>query len=299
MAKEKRPIVIRKVKKHGHGGHHGGSWKVAYADFMTAMMAFFLVMWILGMDQNVRNAVEGYFSNPIGYRKGYSNGISPISAGTSPGRVNTRPLQLVTRAQQTERFREAGERIRTQLQGNAELKGLAAQVEIVITDQGLRIELVEDGSGELFFAFGSAQVKPSAAQALRIIAQELQTVPNAIVLEGHTDSAPYINGSYSNWELSADRANAARRVLQMAGVAGERIVEVRGHADRDLKVASAPLDPRNRRISVLLPFTTADASPAEASPSSAPELPGPGSPKPDLSKPGPRPPALPAASVMR
>jgi chemotaxis protein MotB len=268
MAKEQRPIVIRKVVKKVGGGHHGGSWKVAYADFVTAMMAFFMVMWILGMDENVKKAIEGYFSNPVGYRKGYSTGVSPISTGAAPVTAKTSPVHFITRSIQTERFREVGEKIRTSL-GEAQLGGVAAHVEVVITPQGLRVELVEDGSGELFFPFGSAEMKGPARRALGVIARELASVPNPVVVEGHTDSAPFRRGGYGNWELSADRANATRQTLEAAGLDASRISEVRGYADRELRVVDQPLDPSNRRISILLPFSEPPAPVTEAEPAAA------------------------------
>jgi chemotaxis protein MotB len=253
--KEKGKIVIKKVKKGGHGGHHGGSWKVAYADFVTAMMAFFMVMWILGMDEGTKKAVEGYFSNPVGFRKGFSSGSSPITLGGGmPTVQQTEAHFILARSHQTERFHRVGEEIRRRFSAMTEIGGLAAQVEIVVTDEGLRIELIEDGSGELFFAFGGATLKPAARRALEIIAQELQSIDNPIVVEGHTDAAPFARPGYSNWELSTDRANATRRMLESSGVSSSRIAEVRGYADRHLKHPDNPLDPHNRRMSLLLPF---------------------------------------------
>lgn len=267
MASQKTPetkIIVVRRRSGGHQHEHkGGSWKVAYADFVTAMMAFFMVMWILGMDENVKKAIEGYFSNPVGYRKGYSMGVSPISTGAAPVTAKTSPVHFITRSIQTERFREVGEKIRMSL-GEAELGGVAAHVEIVVTNQGLRIELVEDGSGELFFPFGSAEMKPAAHKALAVIAQQLASVPNPVVVEGHTDAAPFKRGRYGNWELSADRANATRQVLEAAGLEPGRIGEVRGYADRELRIADRPLDPANRRISILLPFTEPPAPQGEA-----------------------------------
>jgi chemotaxis protein MotB len=254
--KEKSKIIVKKVKKGGHGGHHGGSWKVAYADFVTAMMAFFMVMWILGMDESTKKAVEGYFSNPVGYKKGYSAGASPIGAGGSPPSVmKSEASFILARSHQTEEFHRVGEEIRRRVASVGELGGLAAQVEIVVTEEGLRIELMEDRSGELFFAFGASTLKPPARRALEIIAQELRGIANPVVVEGHTDAAPFARPGFSNWELSADRANATRRAIEAGGIPAARIVEVRGYADRVLKNPDNPLDPRNRRMSLLLPFT--------------------------------------------
>jgi chemotaxis protein MotB len=251
---EKKIIIVKKVKKH-HAAHHGGSWKVAYADFVTAMMAFFMVMWILGMDDKVKQAVEGYFTNPIGMRKGYSTGSSPLSSGSSPGAIRTTPIRMVTRSFEEQRFREIAKRLEAKLR-DAGIGAAGANVQVIVTDQGLRIELVEGPDGETFFAFGSSQLKPAASHALALIAEELKESGTGIVVEGHTDAAPFGSPGYSNWELSSDRANAARRVLEAHGLGDGRIGEVRGYADHDLRDPKNPLDRANRRISVLLPYST-------------------------------------------
>jgi chemotaxis protein MotB len=244
-------IIIKKKAKHKHA-HHGGSWKVAYADFVTAMMAFFMVMWILGMDQNLKNSIEGYFSNPIGFKKGYSAGKSPLSVGTSPGSVQTTPLKLVSRSEQQNQFDKAGANIKSRLK-EAGLSTIGANIEVVTTKTGLRIELAEGGEGETFFPVASAEMKPVMRQLLTLVADELRPLANSLIIEGHTDAMPYA-GTYSNWELSADRANAARRVLEANGVAATRIREVRGLADRDPRLDADANDPRNRRITIVLPF---------------------------------------------
>lgn len=253
----KKIIIVRKKVVAGHG-HHGGSWKVAYADFVTAMMAFFLVMWILGMDQNLKQSIEGYFSNPIGFKKGYSAGKSPISAGNSPGTVSTTPLKLVSRVAEEKKLRDAEAQIRARLVERG-LGRLGAQIQIVVTRQGLRIELSEGPGGEVFFALGSSVLTKTMTTALEVIGEELALLPNPVVVEGHTDAAQYA-GTYSNWELSSERANAARRVLEGVGLAPDRVREVRGLADRELKLPDSPFDARNRRITVFLPFRT-DAPP--------------------------------------
>jgi chemotaxis protein MotB len=253
---DKRPIIIVKKKGHGHGGHHGGAWKVAYADFVTAMMAFFMVMWILGMDPNVKDSIEGYFANPVGYKKGYSAGKSPLSSGNSPGKVQTTPVRLVARQEEERALTGTGERIKSKL-NEAGLKAIGEQVEIVRTNSGLRIELAEGTSGRDFFEVASSTMTANMKKTLEIIAQELGGLRNPVIIEGHTDAAQYA-GSYSNWELSADRANAARRVMEVSGLDPARVVEVRGMADRELRNKADPLDPKNRRITILLPFMTGD-----------------------------------------
>ncbi len=251
-----KKIVIVKKKVAGHGGHHGGSWKVAYADFVTAMMAFFMVMWILGMDDQTKSAIEGYFSNPVGYRKGYGAGSSPIAVGSSPTNIQRTPLRLVVRANEEKAFENARQRIMTQLEANDSLAKLNAQVEVNVTRDGLRIELIESGSGDVYFPMGSALIKPAVALVLSIVGGELATLSHPIVLEGHTDAAQFgVNAAYTNWELSSDRANAARRVLETTGVDQTRLIEVRGYADKRLRDPANPNAAANRRISLLLPFT--------------------------------------------
>lgn len=258
MAEAKKSVIVIKKVKKAHGGHHGGSWKVAYADFVTAMMAFFMVMWILGMDSDVRKAIEGYFTNPVGLHQGYSSGVSPISTGSSPSVVKTpNPLRLITRTFEEQRYRELASRIEARLRASDGLGEIAAQVEVVVTKDGLRIELIEGGDGEMFFALGRAELKPAATRALEAIALELTETQTPLVVEGHTDAAPFGRSrGYSNWELSADRANAARQAMEAAGLGDHRIREIRGYADRTLRNANDPFDRANRRISILLPFSS-------------------------------------------
>src|SRR5438105_3813707 len=135
-----RPIIVVRKKAHAHAGHHGGAWKVAYADFVTAMMAFFMVMWIIGMDQHVRDSIEGYFSNPVGFKKGYTAGKSPLSSGTSPGTVQTATIRMIARANEERDLSDAGKRIQDKL-AEAGLGMAGSDIEIVRTSTGLRIEL--------------------------------------------------------------------------------------------------------------------------------------------------------------
>jgi chemotaxis protein MotB len=262
---EGRPIIIVKKVKKGHAGHHGGAWKVAYADFVTAMMAFFMVMWIVGMDQSVKSAVEGYFQNPIGFQEGKASTRNVIEMGNAPKPPSSlTPVEVVKRQIEEKRYEEIGEKIEMKLEAEDGLGSIAAQVEIVMTEQGLRIELVEGDDGETFFEVGSSALKPPAVRALRIIGGELGASTAPIVVEGHTDSAPYSNNrGYTNWDLSTDRANAARRSMESSGLGTGRIAEIRGYADKQLRVEENPYDNSNRRISILLPFTTGPANIAE------------------------------------
>ena len=193
-------IIVKKRKKASHG-HHGGSWKVAYADFVTAMMAFFMVMWILGMDENLKKAIEGYFSNPVGFKKGYSAGASPISSGSSPAQVKSDAIMLALRQFQERRFQAASASLRAKLDSLAKVGTLTARIEVTVSKSGLRIELIEDNKGDTFFPFGSATMKPAGRLALQIIATELNSLENPVAIEGHTDAAQYARSDYTNWEL--------------------------------------------------------------------------------------------------
>jgi chemotaxis protein MotB len=271
MAADKgaRKVVIIKKKKVVAGGHHGGSWKVAYADFVTAMMAFFMVMWILGMDEKVKQAVEGYFANPIGYKKGYGAGSSPIASGQSPSKVTSAQIKMIVRTAEAQQMQKMATQIRQALAQSGELSRLGAKVEVVVTREGLRIELIETGSGEVFFPLGSTTMKPAAVIALQVIAPELRGLTNPVVLEGHTDANAFgTSRAYTNWELSSERANAARRVLESAGLPGIRLAEVRGYADRRLRNPGNARAAENRRISILLPYSS-DAPVDEVQPAVA------------------------------
>jgi chemotaxis protein MotB len=251
----KKIVIVKKVISGG-GGHHGGSWKVAYADFVTAMMAFFMVMWILGMDDKTKQAIEGYFANPVGYKKGYGSGSSPLSIGTTPANIQKTSLRMIVRSTEQRSFDQLKSTLLDKLAQSDSLKKMSGLVDIQVTNEGLRIELVETGRGDVYFPIGSKQMRAATTLTLQLIGAELAKLNHNVVLEGHTDGAKYgSDGSYGNWELSADRANAARRVLEASGVTDGRIVEVRGYADTKPKVLNDPLAPANRRISILLPFS--------------------------------------------
>jgi chemotaxis protein MotB len=248
------PVIVKRIVKGGHA-HHGGSWKVAYADFVTAMMAFFMVMWIVGMDDQTKQAIEGYFTNPVGFKKGYGAGASPLSAGTSPTKISQAHMALVVRNTEEQDFKTAAEQIRFRLEAARGILG-SAHFEVSITERGLRIEMIEEGDGQNFFAPGSAALKPAPLTGLQLIALELQRLHNPIVVEGYTDARPYgTDASYTNWELSADRANAARRALEAGGLDPSRITEVRGFGSTHLRRPDDPMSAENRRVTLLLPFS--------------------------------------------
>lgn len=253
--KAQAPVIIIRKKRAAHAGHHGGAWKVAYADFVTAMMAFFLVMWLAGSNQEIKEQVAGYFRDPgvMDYAK--SDGpIDGGKVGVEPGRAPQpiRPNDPSVLAQERAVLTKAADMIREKLLGATGLSGLRDQIELTITSEGLRIELVER-TGSSFFDSGSADLKGESENILRIIATELKNLPNELMLEGHTDRQPYASGAkYGNWELSSDRANAARRAMEHDILPGGRIQGVRGFADTRLHVKEDPLDPRNRRISIVV-----------------------------------------------
>ena len=262
--KTAKPIIVKRVKKGGHGGHHGGSWKVAYADFVTAMMAFFMVMWLLGMDQKTKQAIEGYFTNPVGFKKGYGSGASPIANGATPIHVADAQVKIMIRQAEQKAFDEAAQKIKGKLDAARGSLG-NAKYEVTVTEEGLRIEMIEDGPGDTFFPSASAAVKPGLREGISLIAAELVPLHNEVVVEGHTDAAQFSSqAGYTNWELSADRANAARRVLEEAGLPSARIREVRGLADTRPRVPDDPFAAQNRRITLVLPFSNAASSTAIA-----------------------------------
>ena len=249
-----RPIIILK-KKGGHGGHHGGAWKVAYADFVTAMMALFIVLWLLNSSKQVQEAVGGYFKDPTGTSK--KVGSNMLGAGEN---------FILTR----DNMPKLKEQLQQAMQQMADFEKLKNHIEMTVTTEGLRIELSESDSGT-FFDNGSAQLNADGANLLNMLASELAGLPNKLSIEGHTDSRPYApSAAYGNWELSADRANAARRVMQANGIRADQVSQVRGFADQRLRKPDAPLDPSNRRISVIVQYILKnDGDNPEPSPSGA------------------------------
>jgi len=268
--KDKRPIIIRKVGG-GHGGHHGGAWKVAYADFVTAMMAFFMVMWIMGMDPTTKDSIQGYFQNPVGFKKGFGAGQNPLSSGNALRHEGPRTVAVAPREAQRNRFQETADRIRERIEQDVQLTGLSGNFEITVTNEGMRIEMTDAGSSDAFFALGSAVPRPLAIRAFTIIGEELTRINNPIIIEGHTDAKQYGTVNYTNWELSGDRANAARRLLVTGGIVPNRVLEVRGLADRHLRDPCKPFDAANRRVSILLPYEGPDPTPGGPTPRPLPD----------------------------
>jgi chemotaxis protein MotB len=246
------PVIVVK-KGGGHAGHHGGAWKVAYADFVTAMMAFFLVMWIVGQSKATKQHVQGYFQDPVGYKAKVAAGIFDGGQGMlNTGAAVQGQIAPIQEQQVRAALEKAGQEILDSLGEVPGLKDISSQIEVEVTAEGLRIQLMEAGSST-FFDLGSATLSASGVKTLSTIARTIAPLDMDVAVEGHTDSHPYSGrNGYTNWELSADRANAARRVLEEGRVAARHIREIRGYADTRLRYPGNPEDPRNRRISIIV-----------------------------------------------
>ncbi len=246
-----RPIIILK-KKGGHGGHHGGAWKVAYADFVTAMMALFIVLWLLNTSKQVQEAVAGYFKDPTGSSTKIGSNMMGAGENFTLTRDNMPKLK---------------EQLQMAIKQMTDFEKLKSHIEMTVTAEGLRIELSESASGT-FFDSGSAKLNGDGREMLITLAQELGKLPNKVSIEGHTDSQPYsaASATYGNWELSSDRANAARRVMQANGVRADQVTQVRGFADQRLRKLDAPLDPSNRRISLIVQYIVKNNDDEDAKP---------------------------------
>jgi len=233
-----RPIIIIR-KKAAHGGHHGGAWKVAYADFVTAMMALFIVLWLLNSSKQIKEAVGGYFKDPTGTSKKVGSGKIGSGENFALNKDNMSKIK---------------DELQNAMHKVTDFEKLKKQIEMTVTSEGLRIELMETEAGT-FFSSGAAEPSEAGRQILGMLAAELGKLPNTITIEGHTDSKPYAGkGAYSNWELSADRANAARRQMQQDGLGPRQVSQVRGFADQQLRKGKAADDPSNRRISVVVQY---------------------------------------------
>jgi chemotaxis protein MotB len=234
-----QPIIVIK-KKGGHGGHHGGAWKVAYADFVTAMMSLFIVLWLMNSTPKpVQDAIAGYFKDPKGTaaKKGSTGTADPKESKPAEKKDDMEALKAD--------LTHAIEKMNL-------LNSVKKQIEITVTDEGLRIELVEDAKGT-FFEVGKAKPTAALEEILQVLATQLKALPNNISIEGHTDAQPYANSNgYGNWELSTDRANEARREMQNDGIRRDQVSQVRGFADQKLHFPDKPYDAANRRISVVV-----------------------------------------------
>lgn len=261
---EEQPIIIKRKKKVV-GGHHGGSWKVAFADFATAMMAFFLVLWLTATaSPEQKRAVEGYFRDPVGFTEGGSPNpvdlegsasvVNQTSADMDPSQIQIED-QVVDELSETleqRRMEELFQELKERIEQNETLQEFKDQLLIDITDEGLRIQIV-DRSGRPMFDSGRAELKYYSQDILFELAKTLASVDNKLSITGHTDSTPFSGRpGYTNWELSADRANTARRALVAGGVRPEQIARVVGLSDSVLLDKDDPTAPVNRRISIIV-----------------------------------------------
>lgn len=243
---DEQPIIIK--KKGGHGGHHGGAWKVAYADFVTAMMALFIVLWLMNTSKPIQQAVGGYFRDPNGLAEKKGSAVdgagqaAPVVKQVDMGKVK---MDLMKAMQKTGDFEK-----------------LKKQIEMTLTPEGLKIEFIEDPNGT-FFENGKAQPTPNLQELLKVLSVEVGKLPNPVSIEGHTDSKPFSDSrTYGNWELSTDRANAARRMMENSGLRPNQVVQVRGYADQDLRKPLQPEDASNRRVTLLIQYVkTEQAAP--------------------------------------
>ncbi|MEZ5757190.1 MAG: flagellar motor protein MotB [Emcibacteraceae bacterium] len=278
---QQRPIIIKRIKKVS-GGHHGGAWKVAYADFVTAMMAFFLLLWLLNStSQEQKEGLSDYFTPTTAATRAVAGadnvleGVSVNSDGSSSSDVTTpMPDEVVIKKEEVakrnndaaeensfevamanreqEAFEDMATDLNLSIQDNAELSQLKDQVIIDMTEDGMRIQLVDKDNRSMFKS-DTAELYSYAERMLQLIAEKVGKLPNRISIAGHTDSKPFRAGSnYSNWELSSDRANAARRVLLSSGVSTDRFAEITGKAATEPLLPGRPDRPENRRITILV-----------------------------------------------
>ena len=269
-----QPIIVKRVKKAAHG-HHGGAWKIAYADFVTAMMAFFLLMWLLGSTtEGDKKGIADYFNSPLRVSlmggsgsgdathviKGGGTDLSRATGQTRKGdgeqRRQAASLQTWKQQQaaaEKQRLTELKAEIEQALVSMPQLAAYRSQIRVDMTRDGLRIQIVDD-QGRPMFASGSAVLQPYMRDLLRSLGPLLAEVPNKITLEGHTDASPFAGGQagYSNWELSADRANASRRELVAAGLDDAKVIRVQGLAASVPFDNADPLAAVNRRISIIV-----------------------------------------------
>ena len=273
-SKKLQPIIIKRIKKASHGAH-GGAWKIAYADFVTAMMAFFLLMWLLGSTtEGDKKGISDFFASPLkvslsggsgsgdsahvlkGGGQDLSRTDGQVKRGETAGKrstINLLALKADQRAAEKARLEELKQKVQDVLAANPRLASMQSQIRLDMTPEGLRIQIV-DADNRPMFDSGSSIVKPYMRELLQIIGEVLADVPNRLTLEGHTDAQPFGSGErgYSNWELSSDRANASRRELLAGGLPDTRVLRVQGLASSRPLPDTDPLSPTNRRISIIV-----------------------------------------------
>ena len=303
-SKKLQPIIIKKVKKGGHAVH-GGAWKIAYADFVTAMMAFFLLMWLLGSTTDGdKKGIADYFGSPLKVAMAGGNGSGDASSVVTGGgtdltrsngqvkngdvaakdkRLQLKALKAEQQRAEASRLESLKKQVEKMLDADPKLAAMKSQIRLEMTRDGLRIQIVDEQSRPMFDS-GSAIVKPYMRELLREIGAVLAEVPNRLTLEGHTDAQPFGAGErgYSNWELSSDRANASRRELGAGGLPEDRMLLVQGLASSVPFDPADPASPVNRRISIIVMNREAedrllrlrsDADPPDSDPPAAPQPP--------------------------
>lgn len=273
-----RPIIIKKSVVHAHAGHHGGAWKVAYADFVTAMMAFFLLMWLLGAtNEKQRKALADYFAPTIVEQKqasaggdGLLHGESLLSEDEMAGRAGQKELNPISmrsaaghapdtsRKADAARFGRLQQVLKRKLAQDNSLSRFARTVRFTETKEGLRLDLVDDADYSMFLV-GTDVLTPDARRLLPIVASALSELPNDIRVRGHTDASLFSRGARNNWTLSTARADATRQQLMMSGLPSGRFQRIEGVADREPYKPSNPYDPANRRISITLGWSSVPA----------------------------------------
>jgi chemotaxis protein MotB len=319
-----QPIIVKRVKKIA-AGHHGGAWKIAFADFATAMMAFFMVMWLMTTaTPEQKKLISGYFQDPVGFSESASPYVIDLGGTPTPapdktlnpdqqqeqapaddvqpadgaqGEIDKQQAESVAEEVERERLELLLQELQNKVEENPQLQNFKDQILFEITQDGLRIQIM-DAANRPMFASGSARLQPYFEDILLAMTDTIAAVPNKISVSGHTDAAPFIGrGGYGNWELSADRANAARRVLVAGGYDDGQVARVVGYASSALFDRENPLNPVNRRIDIVVltkkaqraieggqSDSAAEAPPAEAGAapaSAAPAAPAPGDPLPD------------------
>jgi chemotaxis protein MotB len=247
MAKE-QPVIIKKIIKKGGHGHHGGAWKLAYADFVTAMMAFFLLMWLLGAtDEKTRKGISEYFQDPYE--------ASRIDKGQIPTLEEIAPTEIDRQADENDQLKleMLKEKIQNMIDANPKLAEVKDQIKLETTPEGLRVQII-DNKNMPMFKLASSETEPQIRLILRAMAPVINKLPNKITINGHTDARPFPGKrkGYSNWELSSDRANAARYELNDGGLEEEKILRVTGLSASIPYNPANPDDPMNRRISIIV-----------------------------------------------
>ncbi|WP_339080227.1 flagellar motor protein MotB [Pseudomonas sp. TMP9] len=312
-----QPIIVKRIKKVA-GGHHGGAWKIAFADFATAMMAFFLVMWLMTTaTPEQKKLISGYFQDPVGFSESASPYVIDLGGTPTPApdrTLNDVPQDEKTPAEdvqaevdklQAESVAEEVERERLELllqelqnkvEENPQLQNFKDQILFEITQDGLRIQIM-DAENRPMFASGSGELRPYFEDILLALTDTISAVPNKISLSGHTDASPFVGrGGYGNWELSSDRANAARRVLIAGGYSDEQVARVVGYASSALFDREDPLNPINRRIDIVVLTKKAQRAIEGDTGTGAPAEPGVTPVAPDAGAPAPAP--APAAEPL-